>query len=298
MSHKHNKKALLFSFIITTIFMIIEAIGGLVTNSLALLSDAGHMFSDSISLGVSVIAFTVGQKAASYSKTYGYKRFEILAALFNGVTLVVISIYIFYEAVKRFKEPPEVASTGMLTIAIIGLIVNIVVAYVMHGGDTKSNLNVRAAFLHVIGDLIGSIGAIIAAVLIMSFGWNLADPIASIFVALLVLFSAWRVVRDSVQVLMEGTPKNMDIDEIAKMISEVEGVLETHHLHVWSITSDRHVLSCHIVVDDNLTIRQGSSILTNVRKSVEHEDIGHVTVQLEGEEFSHQHKSEWIYRDV
>lgn len=141
--------------------MIIEAIGGILTNSLALLADAGHMLSDSISLGVGLLAFILGEKAADYSKTYGYKRFEILAAVFNGVTLVLIAIYIFYEAYQRFTDPPEVASTGMLIIATIGLLVNILVAWIlMRGGDTKENLNIRAAFLHVIGDLLGSVGAV------------------------------------------------------------------------------------------------------------------------------------------
>ena len=162
-SHTHgaNKKTLMISFIIITGYMIIEAIGGILTNSLALLADAGHMLSDSISLGVGLLAFILGEKAADYSKTYGYKRFEILAAVFNGVTLVLIAIYIFYEAYQRFTDPPEVASTGMLIIATIGLLVNILVAWLlMRGGDTKENLNIRAAFLHVIGDLLGSVGAL------------------------------------------------------------------------------------------------------------------------------------------
>ncbi|HEH8720208.1 TPA: cation transporter, partial [Staphylococcus aureus] len=194
MSHEHNhthganKKTLMISFIIITGYMIIEAIGGILTNSLALLADAGHMLSDSISLGVGLLAFILGEKAADYSKTYGYKRFEILAAVFNGVTLVLIAIYIFYEAYQRFTDPPEVASTGMLIIATIGLLVNILVAWIlMRGGDTKENLNIRAAFLHVIGDLLGSVGAIIAALMILFFNWGWADPLASVIVAVLVL---------------------------------------------------------------------------------------------------------------
>ncbi|ESV48816.1 cation diffusion facilitator family transporter, partial [Staphylococcus epidermidis] len=196
MSHEHNhthganKKTLMISFIIITGYMIIEAIGGILTNSLALLADAGHMLSDSISLGVGLLAFILGEKAADYSKTYGYKRFEILAAVFNGVTLVLIAIYIFYEAYQRFTDPPEVASTGMLIIATIGLLVNILVAWIlMRGGDTKENLNIRAAFLHVIGDLLGSVGAIIAALMILFFNWGWADPLASVIVAVLVLIS-------------------------------------------------------------------------------------------------------------
>lgn len=177
-THGANKKTLMISFIIITVYMIIEAIGGFLTNSLALLADAGHMLSDSISLGVGLLAFILGEKAADYSKTYGYKRFEILAAVFNGVTLVLIAIYIFYEAYQRFANPPEVASTGMLIIATIGLLVNILVAWLlMRGGDTKENLNIRAAFLHVLGDLLGSVGAIIAALMIIFFNWGWADPL-------------------------------------------------------------------------------------------------------------------------
>lgn len=243
MSHEHNhthganKKTLMISFIIITGYMIIEAIGGILTNSLALLADAGHMLSDSISLGVGLLAFILGEKAADYSKTYGYKRFEILAAVFNGVTLVLIAIYIFYEAYQRFTDPPEVASTGMLIIATIGLLVNILVAWIlMRGGDTKENLNIRAAFLHVIGDLLGSVGAIIAALMILFFNWGWADPLASVIVAVLVLISGWRVTKDAVHVLMEGTPKNVEIDAVIKTIESIPGVNNMHDLHVWSIT--------------------------------------------------------------
>ncbi|ESV30686.1 cation transporter, partial [Staphylococcus epidermidis APO27] len=247
MSHEHNhthganKKTLMISFIIITGYMIIEAIGGILTNSLALLADAGHMLSDSISLGVGLLAFILGEKAADYSKTYGYKRFEILAAVFNGVTLVLIAIYIFYEAYQRFTDPPEVASTGMLIIATIGLLVNILVAWIlMRGGDTKENLNIRAAFLHVIGDLLGSVGAIIAALMILFFNWGWADPLASVIVAVLVLISGWRVTKDAVHVLMEGTPKNVEIDAVIKTIENIPGVNNMHDLHVWSITSGQN----------------------------------------------------------
>src|SRR5699024_6754916 len=169
-THAANKKALKISFIVITAYMFVEAIGGILTNSLALLADAGHMLSDSVSLGIGLLAFTLGEKAANYSKTYGYKRIEILAAVFNGVTLVLISLYIFYEAYHRFTNPLDVASTGMLIIAFIGLLINILVAGIlMRGGNTKENLNMRAAFLHVIGDMLGSVGAIIAALFIMFF---------------------------------------------------------------------------------------------------------------------------------
>jgi cobalt-zinc-cadmium efflux system protein len=283
-AHGANKKALMFSFIIITGYMIVEAIGGFMTNSLALLSDAGHMLSDSVSLGVGLAAFALGEKAADYSKTYGYKRFEILAAVFNGVTLVIISLYIFYEAYHRFTEPPEVASGGMLIIASIGLVVNIIVAWMLMRGDTEDNLNVRAAFLHVLGDLLGSVGAIVAALLIIFFGWGWADPAASVIVAVLVLISGWRVTRDAVHVLMEGTPKNVKLDEVIAALESVQGIHSIHDLHVWSITSGQNALSCHAVVDGGLTIQESGKLLGTIEHELEHKGIGHVTIQFENGE--------------
>ncbi|SDK27359.1 cation diffusion facilitator family transporter [Sediminibacillus albus] len=286
--HGTNKKALLISFIITTGYMIIEAIGGLLTNSLALLSDAGHMLSDSVSLGVGVLAFILGEKVANYSKTYGYKRFEILAALFNGVTLSLIAVYIFYEAFQRFQNPPEVASTGMLVIGIIGLLVNIAVAWILMRGDTEANLNLRAAFLHVIGDLLGSVGAIIAALLIIFFNWGWADPLASVIVAILVLISGIRVTKDASHILMEGTPKNVELSEIITTIEGVTGILSIHDLHVWSITSGQNALSCHAVVNDNLSINESQKLLRAIEEQLKHKGIGHVTVQMENGEHPHK----------
>ncbi|MDO6449433.1 cation diffusion facilitator family transporter [Oceanobacillus profundus] len=288
-THGANKKVLMISFIIITGYMIIEAIGGFITNSLALLSDAGHMLSDSISLGIAILAFTLGEKVANYSKTYGYKRFEILAAVFNGVTLVLIAIYIFYEAFQRFQNPPEVASTGMLIIASIGLFINIFVAWLlMRRGDTEGNLNMRAAFLHVIGDLLGSVGAVTAALLIMFFGWGWADPLASVIVAILVLISGWRVTKESIHVLMEGTPKNVDLDTIITTMENVAGVLSIHDLHVWSITSGQNALSCHAVVDGNISVLESQKILRNIEHELEHKNIGHVTIQIENNDHPHE----------
>ncbi|HFG0447958.1 TPA: CDF family zinc efflux transporter CzrB, partial [Staphylococcus aureus] len=221
--HSHvttnNKKVLFISFLIIGLYMFIEIIGGLLANSLALLSDGIHMFSDTFSLGVALIAFIYAEKNATATKTFGYKRFEVLAALFNGVTLFVISILIVFEAIKRFFVPSEVQSKEMLIISIIGLIVNIVVAFFMFkGGDTSHNLNMRGAFLHVIGDLLGSVGAITAAILIWAFGWTIADPIASILVSVIILKSAWGITKSSINILMEGTPSDVDIDEVITTI--------------------------------------------------------------------------------
>ncbi|MCG1010899.1 cation transporter [Salinicoccus sp. ID82-1] len=288
-THNANKKVLMFSFIIITVYMIIEAVGGFLTNSLALLADAGHMLSDSISLGIGLLAFIFGEKAANYSKTYGYKRFEILAAVFNGVTLVLIAGYIFYEAYGRFMDPPEVASTGMLIIATIGLLINILVAWLMmRGGDTKGNLNIKAAFLHVLGDLLGSVGAITAALLMIFFDWGWADPLASVVVAVLVLISGWRVTKESLHVLMEGTPKNVQLDEIFETIKNVPGVKGLHDLHVWSITSGQNALSCHIVVDGEITILESQKILREIEQGLESREIGHTTIQMENEDHPHE----------
>ncbi|MCM3668977.1 cation diffusion facilitator family transporter [Mesobacillus maritimus] len=288
-THGANKKTLMIAFIIITGYMIVEVFGGLITNSLALLSDAGHMLSDSISLGIGLAAFKLGEKVANYSKTYGYKRFEILAAVFNGVTLILIAIYIFYEAAQRFVNPPEVASKGMLIIGFIGLLVNILVAWIiMRGGDTEDNLNLRAAFLHVISDMLGSVGAVVAALLIMFFGWGWADPLASVIVAILVLISGYRVTKDSVNVLMEGTPRNIDLEEIIDTFKNAPGVLDIHDLHVWSITSGQNALSCHAVVDGNLSIQESQQILHSIEHKLQHIGIGHMTVQLENEEHAHE----------
>lgn len=287
-THSANKKALMISFIIITAFMIVEAIGGFITNSLSLLSDAGHMLSDSASLGVGLLAFSFGGKVANHSKTYGYKRFEILAAVFNGITLILISIYIFYEASKRFAEPPEVESTGMLIVASIGLLVNIFVAWILLRGDTEENINLRAAFLHVLGDLLGSVGAIVAALLIIFFNWGWADPIASVIVAVLVLISGWRVTKDAIHVLMEGTPKNVDLDDIINTIENTQGIISIHDLHVWSITSGQNALSCHAVVDGDSSIHESQKILRTIEHNLEHKGVGHVTIQMENNEHPHE----------
>lgn len=281
-THGANKKTLLISFIIITGYMIVEAFGGFITNSLALLSDAGHMLSDSISLGVALLAFTLGGKVANYNKTYGYKRFEILAAVLNGVTLVLIAIYIFYEAIQRFQNPPEIASSGMLIISSIGLLVNIFVAwFMMRSGDVEENLNMRGAYLHVISDMLGSVGAIIAALLIMFFGWGWADPLASVIVAALVLRSGYYVMKSGLHVLMEGTPQNVDMNEVIQTIQNTKGVQSVHDLHVWSITSGLNALSCHAVVDDQMSIADSERLLRQIEHDLEHKNIHHMTIQLE-----------------
>jgi cobalt-zinc-cadmium efflux system protein len=282
--HHHasnNKKALLWSFILISSFMIVEVIGGLITNSLALLSDAGHMLSDAAALGLSFFAIKMGEKVSTQSKTFGYKRFEILAAALNGLTLIIISLYIFYEAFNRFLQPPEVQSLGMLTISSIGLLVNIVAAWILMRGDKDENLNVRSAFLHVIGDMLGSVGAIIAALLIYFFDWGMADPIASVIVAILIIISGFRVTKDSIHILMEGAPVQIDIEGIKQALKNIPLVKDVHDVHVWSITSDYHSFSCHISIQDegkhDAVLHRAQSIL--------HDKFGieHSTIQIENE---------------
>ncbi|BCB02862.1 cation diffusion facilitator family transporter [Bacillus sp. KH172YL63] len=284
--HNQNKKALFISFVFIFTFMIVEVIGGIVTNSLALLSDAGHMLSDAAALGLSLAAFYIGEKATDKGKTYGYKRFEIVAAFLNGITLLLVSLYIFWEAYHRFIDTPTVSPT-MMIIAVIGLVVNIIVAWILMRGDTEHNLNVRSAFLHVLGDMLGSVGAIIAGLLIYFFSWNLADPIASVIVAVLIIISGWRVTKDSIHILMEGSPEHIDTEKVKSDLSQLGGVLEVHDLHVWCITSDFTALSCHVVVGEEV---DRDRILVELSHFLEEEyDIQHTTIQVEGKGVTEGH---------
>lgn len=282
-THNANKKALTISFILIASFMVVEFIGGIMTNSLALLSDAGHMLSDSVALGLSLSALIFGARAATHSKTYGYKRFEILAALLNGVVLILLSIYIFTEAIERLSAPPNVLGEGMLIISVIGLLINILVAWILYSqGSTKDNLNIRSAFLHVLGDLLGSVGAIVAAALIMLFGWYIADPIASMIVSLLVLYSGWNVLKESVNILMEAKPGNIDSDKVLEVLKSVDGVLDAHDLHIWMITSEFISMTVHLRVKPGT---DRDSIVEKAKKEIYEEfGIKHITIQTEGRE--------------
>ena len=287
-SHNANKKTLTISLIIITAYMAIEVIGGLLTNSLALLADAGHMLSDAVSLFIALMAFKFSSKVADYGKTYGYKRFEILAAVINGATLILISGYIIYEAIERFQNPPEIQSSGMLIVAFIGLLVNVLVAWIMmRGADVKENLNMRGAYLHVISDMLGSVGAIIAALLIMFFGWGWADPLASVIVSILVLRSGYLVTKSSVHVLMEGTPENVEVEKVTEKILKTEGINGMHDLHIWTITSGLNALTCHLVVDEKMTIGESETLLRKIEHTLEHLNIHHVTIQLETSAHAH-----------
>lgn len=288
--HSDNQRALFWAFLLIAIFMVIEVIGGLWTNSLALLSDAGHMLGDAAALGLSFLAVRFGAKKATPHRTFGYRRFEILAAFINGLTLLVISIYILFEAYNRLFTPPDILSGGMLIVAIIGLLVNILAAWILMRGE-KDNLNVKSALLHVFGDLLGSVGAISAALLIMFFGWTWADPVASAFVAVLILISGYRVTRDAVHILMEGSPEQIDVRAMQDEIAEVEGVKEVHDLHVWSISSSEHAVTCHVLIgektDDQDVLRH---VTERIRK---YGTFERSTVQIERERLCGEERIIW-----
>ncbi|MFC3038646.1 cation diffusion facilitator family transporter [Virgibacillus xinjiangensis] len=285
MSHDHhhhipsNSRVLFWSFLFIFSFMIIEVVGGFLFNSLALLSDAGHMLSDAAALGLSLLAFKIGEKSVSNSKTYGYRRFEIIAAFINGLTLIVISLFISYEAINRFIEPPEV-NAGMMVVASIGLVVNIIVAFMLMRGDSKENLNIRSALLHVFGDLLGSVGAIAAGLLILLFDLNIADPIASMIVAILIAVSGFRVTRDALHILMEGKPDTIKVEQVETALINLDGVTGVHDLHIWSITSEFPALSCHIVVEED--IERDQLLQEAIRLLEQQFNITHATIQVEG----------------
>lgn len=288
-SHSHapnNKAGLLIALIITAGIMLLEFVGGLVTNSLALLSDSGHMLSDTAALALSLAAMWIAVRPRSSNRTYGFHRFEILAALLNGVTLFVIAAFIIAEAVKRFGEPPTVASGTMMIIAGIGLLANLASAwFLMRKADVKDNLNVRSAYLHIIGDAIGSVGAIIAGILMSLFSWYIADPIISVIVAVLILKSAWGVIKSTVHILMEGTPANVDAEQVGKTLLLIHGVKEVHDLHIWTITSGLDSLSCHLIVEDSVDCQ---AVLQEAIEQIADEfQIEHTTIQIEKSQLKH-----------
>lgn len=285
-SRQGNKRGLLIALFVTTGIMILEFFGGLFTNSLALLSDSFHMLSDATSLFLSLVAIWFATRPASPKKTYGFYRFEILAALLNGVTLFVIAGFIIREAYGRFFEPPTVASGTMMLIAFIGLSANLISAFsLMRKGDVKNNINLRSAYLHVLGDALGSVGAIIAGLLMLLFDWYVADPIISVLVALLILKSAWGIVKHSVHILMEGTPIAINQAEVKAALEEIDGVIEVHDLHIWTITSGLDSLSCHVLIEDDKNSQEILQEAINKIKTIF--GIEHTTIQIETSKITH-----------
>ena len=287
-SHRSNKKVLLVSLLILSLFMVVEVIGGIKTKSLALISDAGHMLSDSASLLIALLALNFGRRKPTESYTYGFKRFEILAATLNGVTLLLVAGYIVYEAIGRLVDPPSIEASGMLYIAIGGLLVNLLVAYIMvRGGDVKQNLNMRGAYQHVLSDLLGSLAAVAAALLIMGWGWQWADPLCSLLVALLILRSGYLITKDAVHVLMEGVPKGVELNKIRAALLGHPQVEQLHHLHVWSLSSGLNSLSVHVVVKENKSLRELQVLRAELEAKLIQLEIEHTTLQFEPMEHGH-----------
>lgn len=287
-SKEGNKKGLWMALIITTIILLVELIGGWLTNSLALLSDAGHMFSDAGSLFLSLLAFILAsRRLTNHRKSYGYHRFEIIAAFINGIALWIVAIFILLEAYERLMTPPEVNGQGMLFVAIIGLLCNLLSAWVLvRKGDVHDNLNMRSAYLHVVSDALGSIGAIIAAFAIQFFSWFWADAVVSLLISVFIFRSGWHVVSQSTHILMEGTPEAVDLSKVKQMLEAIPGVLDVHDLHVWTITSGMDSLSCHLLIQDHV---DGQEILRHALNQIEKEfQIEHATIQIETEDFEHK----------
>jgi len=273
-----NRRAVTLALAITATFLVVEAIGGWLTGSLALIADAGHMLTDVAALALSLFAMTMAARPATHARTYGYQRLEILAAAVNGVALVAISAYIVWEAIGRFEEPESVKSGPMLLVAIAGLVANLVSMRLLARGRGES-LNVRGAYLHVLGDLLGSIGAIVAALVIMTTGWTQADPLISVLISVLIVISAWRLLRESVDVLMESTPPGVDVGEIETGLTAIPGVQCVHDMHVWTVTSGFVALSGHLSIFDPSDYNQVMVAAQNLLR--ERFGIDHATLQLE-----------------
>jgi cobalt-zinc-cadmium efflux system protein len=280
--HDHARGAsqrVLFAVLVLTFcYMIAEAVGGYLSNSLALMSDAGHMLTDVAALALALVAVRFASRPATPRKTFGFYRLEILAALANGVTLLGLAFLICYEAWERLRSPQQIDAWTLVWISSGGLLVNVVSAWLLHRHHGES-LNIRGAFLHVIGDLLGSAAAILAGLCVIWKGWLWADPAFSILISLLIIYSAWRLVSDAVNVLLEGAPAHINAAAVEAAMREIKGVRDVHDLHVWTITSDRHSLTAHVVIDD---LGESYRILRELRRVLaERFSLTHSTIQLE-----------------
>ncbi|MFY9997535.1 MAG: CDF family zinc transporter ZitB [Leclercia sp.] len=278
-SQDQNAKRLMLAFGITATFMIIEVIGGLISGSLALLADAGHMLTDAAALLFALLAVIFSRKPPSGGRTFGWLRLTTLAAFVNAIALVVITIIIVWEAIQRFLQPQPVAGVTMMVVAVAGLIANIAAFWILHRGSEEKNLNVRAAALHVLGDLLGSVGAIIAALVILWTGWTPVDPILSVLVSCLVLRSAWRLLKESVNELLEGAPASLDIAALKRNLNRsIPEVRDVHHVHVWMV-GEKPVMTLHVQV---IPPHDHDALLGRIQHFLEHQyAISHVTIQME-----------------
>lgn len=297
-AHDHGgsgEKRLGIALFLTAAYMLVEIVGGIVFNSLALLADAGHMLSDVMALALSWIAMRIGKRSPTERHTYGFKRTEILAALINGLALWVIVGVIFYEAVHRFMNPAAVAGKGMLVVASVGLAVNLAMAAMLFR-TREHNLNLKGAFLHVLSDALGSVGAIVAAVVILGTGAYWADPLVSILIGLLILYSSWGLLREAVNILMEGVPPGVELKDIEGALLENGGVCCVYDLHVWSITSNRIALSAHVVLAEPEGNRV--EVLRDLERLLAREfNITHTTIQVETTHEMRPHSEALVCRE-
>ncbi len=273
-----DRRALLAAAGLTAGFMLVEVAGGLVTGSLALLADAGHMLSDSFSLFVALGAVILAARPVTARRTYGYKRAEILAALLNGILLVVVAVWVVVEAIHRLNDPVEILGGGMLAIAMVGLLVNLIAAWILSRSSGDS-LNVKAALRHVLADIAGSVGVILAAIVILATGWEAADPLISILISVLIASSAWSVVRESVDILLEAAPSGLDTEEIGNAMVAEPDVEQVHDLHVWEITSGMPMLSAHVLVGADADCHRARLVTESMLR--ERFGIEHTTLQVE-----------------
>ena len=279
-NQKSNIKRVQIALALTGTFMLVEVAGGILSGSLALLADAGHMLTDTMALALSAIAFRVSSRPADEKRSYGYQRFQILAAFVNGLSLLVIVGWILFEAVQRILSPSMVMGQTMLIVAAAGLVINIIVFFVLHGGD-QENLNMRGAALHVLGDLLGSVAAITAALVILYTGWMPIDPILSIGVALLIFRSAWHLVKRSGHILLEGAPEWLNVDEMqSKIIASNPDVKEIHHVHVWGLTPQHPMLTMHVAFKEIQA--DATATIKSIKELLKKEyGINHSTIEVE-----------------
>ena len=279
---ERNRKALLIAIGITGVIMIVEFVGGYLSNSLALMSDAGHMLTDIMSLALSLFALQLATRTPSSTRTYGLYRMEILAALINGTTLILLSVFIIYEAYTRFVTPQTVESRTMLLVAAIGLVANGIAAGAMMR-SSKESLNLRGAYLHILGDALSSVGVIVGGILIYFFQWVLVDPIISVAISLVILRGAFTLVKDSANILLDAVPEHVDLDEVQSSLKTIAGVKGLHHVHLWTLASGIHSLSAHVLVD-NIQMSDTGHIIQAINRLLEGKyRISHTTIQMECE---------------
>jgi len=277
-----GSRPLKIALVIVLVVMVAEVIGGILSNSLALLGDAGHMLVDALALGLALFAMTIARRPATPTKTYGYHRMEIMAALANGITLVLLALWIFYEAYQRFLAPPVIQTQLMILVATIGLIANLIGMLLLRRASHEQ-LNIKAAYWHIFGDTISSVGVIAAGIIISVTGWYVADPIIAVFIGCIILWGAVRIVRESADILLEAVPRDIQVDKVIELIKNVSGVEDVHDIHVWTITSGIHAMSAHLIIEDQ-TVRRSAEIMKTVNQNLaKHFNITHTTLQLECE---------------